>query len=186
MTNPTPVRAMPDGPRFRASHRALRSRPIGFNRYRKGSYLMDQFERRRRFDVQREAEAQGRVADSLEVRMALMERVTSGEITLEDAQTQLKRIKAGAKRGGQIRCMETASHSEGSEIIIAEKCHHIATEAALPPARVLIKRIPSPYIDVYSSCIENTPIEGTDRASAMLKVTRNRICDDQAHRAAQQ
>ena len=63
---------------------------------------MDEFERRRRLDVQREAEVQGRVADSMEVRLALMARVTSGEITLEDAQAQIKRIKAGAKRGGQI------------------------------------------------------------------------------------
>jgi hypothetical protein len=49
----------------------------------------------------REAEAAGTVADSMDVRMALMARVHSGEITLEDAQAQLKKIKAGAKRNGQ-------------------------------------------------------------------------------------
>ncbi len=49
-----------------------------------------------------EAEAKGEVADSLPVRQALMARVHNGEITLAQAQAELKRIKAGAKRAGQV------------------------------------------------------------------------------------
>lgn len=48
------------------------------------------------------AEASGHVADSMNVRMALMERVRSGEITLEKAQSELKKIKAGAKKSGKV------------------------------------------------------------------------------------
>lgn len=47
-----------------------------------------------------EAEAAGQVADSHEVRLKLMERVHSGEITLEHAQSELKRIKRSAKKNG--------------------------------------------------------------------------------------
>lgn len=55
-----------------------------------------------RKDNMRQAEADGRVADSMEVRMALMERVHSGEITLEAAQAELARIKRGAKAQGKV------------------------------------------------------------------------------------
>lgn len=47
------------------------------------------------------ADASGQVADSMEVRMALMERVRKGEITLEAAQAELKKIKRGAKAAGK-------------------------------------------------------------------------------------
>ncbi len=40
-------------------------------------------------------------ADNMEVRKTLMKRVHAGEMTLEAAQTELKRIKARAKRDGQ-------------------------------------------------------------------------------------
>lgn len=53
-------------------------------------------------DAQKQAENDGKVADSMEVRKALMERVHSGEITLEDAQKQLADIKRNAKRNGKI------------------------------------------------------------------------------------
>ena len=53
----------------------------------------------KRSNVNRE-EAAGNVADSKEVRLALMQRVHSGEITLAEAQDQLKKIKAGAKKNG--------------------------------------------------------------------------------------
>lgn len=49
-----------------------------------------------------EAEASGQVADSGAVRLALMERVHSGEITLEQAQAELKKIKSGAKKAGMV------------------------------------------------------------------------------------
>lgn len=46
------------------------------------------------------AEASGQVADSMEVRTKLMERVHAGEITLKQAQAELKRIKRGANAAG--------------------------------------------------------------------------------------
>lgn len=55
----------------------------------------------RRKSALREAEAAGEVADSMEVRKALMARVHSGEITLEEAQAQLKKIKRGAAAAGK-------------------------------------------------------------------------------------
>lgn len=48
------------------------------------------------------AEEAGQVADSGEVRLALMQRVHSGEITLEQAQTELKAIKRNAKKNGLV------------------------------------------------------------------------------------
>ena len=66
-------------------------------------------ERRTRFeasidkkDALKAAEAAGTVADSMDVRMALMARVSSGEITLAQAQAELKKIKSGAKRAGKV------------------------------------------------------------------------------------
>ena len=44
----------------------------------------------------------GNVADSHSVRLDLMKRVESGEITLEEAQRELKKIKSTAKRNGKI------------------------------------------------------------------------------------
>lgn len=63
---------------------------------------MDPFKVRAAREHQKAREAEGAVADSMEVRLALMARVHAGEITLADAQAQLKKIKAGAKRNGQI------------------------------------------------------------------------------------
>lgn len=48
------------------------------------------------------SEAAGEVADSGEVRMALMKRIYSGEITPDQALAELKRIKAGAKKAGKV------------------------------------------------------------------------------------
>jgi hypothetical protein len=53
-------------------------------------------------DALKTAEASGQVADSMDVRMALMARVHSGEITLAQAQAELKKIRSGAKRAGQV------------------------------------------------------------------------------------
>ncbi len=62
-----------------------------------------QFEasREKRDEVKR-SEAAGEVADSIDVRKALMARVHAGEITLQDAQSQLKKIKSGAKKSGKV------------------------------------------------------------------------------------
>lgn len=48
-----------------------------------------------------EAESSGVVADSIEVRKALLARVDAGEITLQQAQDELKRLKRTASRNGQ-------------------------------------------------------------------------------------
>ncbi|MDX8000809.1 hypothetical protein FE394_16850 [Xenorhabdus sp. Reich] len=45
-------------------------------------------------------EETGIIADSIDVRIAIMSRVKSGEITLEQAQTELKKIKRNAKKNG--------------------------------------------------------------------------------------
>lgn len=52
--------------------------------------------------AQKAAEASGLVADSGEVRRALMARVHDGEISLAQAQTELKRIQRGAKGAGKL------------------------------------------------------------------------------------
>ncbi len=48
------------------------------------------------------AENMGIVADSMEVRMALMKQFNDGEKTLEEVQAELARIKRGAKKVGKI------------------------------------------------------------------------------------
>ena len=48
------------------------------------------------------AEQARRVADSIEVRRALMARVHSGELTLAEAQKELRRIKRAAKKNGMV------------------------------------------------------------------------------------
>lgn len=53
-------------------------------------------------DALKTAEAAGQVADNMDVRLALMARVHSGEITLAQAQAELKKIKSGAKRAGLV------------------------------------------------------------------------------------
>ena len=48
------------------------------------------------------AEQARRVADSIEVRRALMAGVHSGELTLAEAQKELRRIKRAAKKNGMV------------------------------------------------------------------------------------
>jgi hypothetical protein len=48
------------------------------------------------------AEAAGQVADSHEVRLALIRRMHAGELTLEQVQSQLKKIQSVAKRAGKV------------------------------------------------------------------------------------
>lgn len=48
------------------------------------------------------SEANGEVADNMDVRRALMAKVHSGEITLQDTQSQLKKIQNQAKKKGQV------------------------------------------------------------------------------------
>lgn len=58
--------------------------------------------RRRKLDAQKAAEERGEVADSMAVRLALIERMHAGELTLEQVQAELARIKRGAKKAGKI------------------------------------------------------------------------------------
>lgn len=63
---------------------------------------MDYLKHKERLDWQKKAEADGRVADSMEVRKAIMQRFHVGELTLEQAQAEIMRIKRGAKKAGKI------------------------------------------------------------------------------------
>lgn len=64
---------------------------------------MDRISRRMwRRANQKDQEEAGNVADSTDVRMALMQRLHAGEISLEDAQAELKKIKRNAKRNGKL------------------------------------------------------------------------------------
>lgn len=62
------------------------------------SYL----EHRRRVEHQKACEDDGVVADSMAVRLALIARMDAGELTLEQVQAELKRIKRGAAAAGKI------------------------------------------------------------------------------------
>lgn len=50
----------------------------------------------------KKAEADGMVADSMDVRMKLVERMHSGELTLAQVQDELKKIKRNAKKNGMV------------------------------------------------------------------------------------
>jgi hypothetical protein len=53
-------------------------------------------------DALNKAEEQGRIADSMEVRTALVAKMDSGEMTLEEVQAELKKIKRNAKKNGLV------------------------------------------------------------------------------------
>ena len=53
-----------------------------------------------RKEALKKAEARGEVADSKEVRMAIMRRVHAGEITLQQAQDEILSIKRKARSQG--------------------------------------------------------------------------------------
>lgn len=74
---------------------------------------MDYFKHKARLDAVKEAEATGQVADSMDVRLALIERMHAGELTLEQVQTELARIKRAAKRNGQITRAQAYSGRAG-------------------------------------------------------------------------
>jgi hypothetical protein len=54
-----------------------------------------------RKDNLRAAEAAGTIADSMDVRKALIAKMEAGEMTLEQVQAELARIKRGAKAAGK-------------------------------------------------------------------------------------
>lgn len=54
----------------------------------------------RKKEALHEAEKLGVLADSMEVRLQLIEKMHAGEMTLEQVQQELKRIKRNAKKNG--------------------------------------------------------------------------------------
>lgn len=70
---------------------------------------MSGYPRRTRFEASidkraalKKAEADGVVADSMTVRIALIEKMNRGEMTLAEVQAELKRIKRDAKKHGLV------------------------------------------------------------------------------------
>ena len=63
---------------------------------------MDFWRAHEKKDALKKAEQNGEVADSMDVRITLMQRVHSGEITLAQAQAELAKIKRGAKAAGKV------------------------------------------------------------------------------------
>lgn len=57
------------------------------------------FDKRKAMKVADEA---GELADSTEYRTNLVKRIDAGEITLEEAQAELKKVKRNAKKNGLI------------------------------------------------------------------------------------
>lgn len=57
---------------------------------------------KRKMHAVRDSEAGGEVADSMNVRRALIEKMRAGEMTLAEVQAELKRIQRGAKAKGQV------------------------------------------------------------------------------------
>lgn len=64
--------------------------------------MADYLEHKRRMEHQRAREAEGAVADSMDVRRALIARFDAKEITFDQMQAELARIKRGAKAAGKI------------------------------------------------------------------------------------
>lgn len=64
--------------------------------------MMDYFEAVERRKYTRDMEAEGKVADSMDVRLAIVARIHSGEISLEQGQAELRAIQRKAKASGQI------------------------------------------------------------------------------------
>lgn len=64
--------------------------------------MSDYFEHSRRMNAISEQEAAGKVADSMDVRLAIVARIHSGELSIQEGQAELKRIQRKAKQSGQI------------------------------------------------------------------------------------
>ena len=59
----------------------------------------------------KQAEENGEIADSMDVRMNLLERVKSGEITLAESQKELVKIKRDAKKSGKLTRQQVYTRS---------------------------------------------------------------------------
>jgi len=64
--------------------------------------VTDETKRREALRRVEHAESSGQVADSMELRKQLLARVHAGEMTLEEAQAQLARVKRQAKSNGKV------------------------------------------------------------------------------------
>ena len=62
---------------------------------------MDQFRVREKLDAVAAAEKSGEVADSMDIRLRLVRQVEAGEMTLDECQAELKRIKRNASKNGK-------------------------------------------------------------------------------------
>ena len=59
----------------------------------------------------KQAEENGEIADSMDVRMNLLKRVKSGEITLAESQKELAKIKRDAKKSGKLTRQQVYTRS---------------------------------------------------------------------------
>lgn len=62
----------------------------------------DCFDHKRKLDGIAELEAEGKIADSMDVRRELVRKMHAGEMTLEQVQAELADIKRGAKKAGKV------------------------------------------------------------------------------------
>lgn len=63
---------------------------------------MDYFKHKAKCDNLREAESAGVVSDSMGVRLALLERMHKGELTLDQVKAELARIKRQGSKSGKV------------------------------------------------------------------------------------
>ena len=68
----------------------------------RGGWMSDYFEHRRKCAALRDAEAEGLVSDSMDVRKALLERMHAGELTLDEVKAELARIKRQGRKSGMV------------------------------------------------------------------------------------
>jgi uncharacterized membrane protein YjjP (DUF1212 family) len=73
-------------------------------------YMNDETRNRKRRSLD-EADRSGDIADSMEVRGEIMRRIHAGEITLEEGQAELKKIKSAAKKNGKLTRLQKWSQS---------------------------------------------------------------------------
>lgn len=64
--------------------------------------MSDYFKHKARYENLRAAESSGVVSDSLDVRIALIERMHKGELTLDQVKAELARIKRQGRKDGMI------------------------------------------------------------------------------------
>lgn len=64
--------------------------------------MADYFTHRDKLRAVQAAEQDGTVVDSLDVRKALIERMDAGELTLDEVQAELKRIKKTGRTRAQV------------------------------------------------------------------------------------